>query len=188
MGLALSTVVASWIESQLFWISQAELAIPIRAELSSLIFQKAMRRKDVKGAKKSKKVVGVVKDDDNRKSPAEPVPEGKPAGEGKLEAEDSEEALTKQSTINLISVDAPRVSNFCSYNNFFPGSLWKVLVSFAFLLSLIGWQSLLAGALVMALIMPINIFFSKRYAAAQGRLMKVRDEKVGHTIIYILDT
>jgi ABC-type bacteriocin/lantibiotic exporter with double-glycine peptidase domain len=47
------------------------------------------------------------------------------------------------------------------------------------LLTLIGWQSLLAGIAVMALITPLNIYFSKRYATVQRNLMKVRDEKLG---------
>jgi ABC-type bacteriocin/lantibiotic exporter with double-glycine peptidase domain len=66
-----------------------------------------------------------------------------------------------------------------SYNNFFPGSIFKLTISFAFLLVLIGWQSLLAGIGVMAIIIPLNIFNSKRYAQIQRRLMKVRDEKLG---------
>lgn len=182
LALAVSTVITSSIESQVFWLSQSELAIPVRAQLSSLIFQKAMRRKDVKGAKKSKKAAEEVKNDDGRKSPAEPVTDGKPPGAEESEAKNNEEALTKQSTINLISVDAQRVSQFCNSNNYFPGSFFQLLFSFTFLLYLIGWQSLLAGIIFMALVMPINILFSKRYAAAQGRLMKVRDEKVSNPL------
>lgn len=66
-----------------------------------------------------------------------------------------------------------------SYNNYFPGSIFKLTISFAFLLVLIGWQSLLAGIVVMAVIVPFNIFNSKRYAKIQRNLMKVRDEKLG---------
>ena len=53
------------------------------------------------------------------------------------------------------------------------------MVSFAFLLSIIGWKALLAGFLAFFLTVPLNIIFSKRYAAAQDRLMKVRDAKMG---------
>jgi ABC-type multidrug transport system fused ATPase/permease subunit len=165
LALGLSTVVASWIESWLFWVSQADLALPVRAELASLIFRKAMRRKDVKGATKT------MNDANNRMGV---TPTNDSDGE-----EVSKEALTKQSTINLIGVDARRCGDFCSFNNYFPGSVFKLVISFSFLLTLIGWQSLLAGVGTMIIIFPINIFFSRRYAAAQGRLMKVRDEKLG---------
>lgn len=66
-----------------------------------------------------------------------------------------------------------------SYNNYFPGSVFKLTISFAFLLTLIGWQSLLAGIGVMALIVPLNIYFSRMYARVQRNLMKLRDEKLG---------
>jgi ABC-type multidrug transport system fused ATPase/permease subunit len=179
VALGISTVAASWVESWMFWISQAELTIPVRAELSSLVFQKAMRRKDVKGVSKK------VADDDDIAALNEAILTANSATEGnqpptaKPDPDDSEEALTKQTTINLIAVDARRIGDFMSYNNYFPGTVFKLVVSFAFLLTLVGWQSLLAGFTVWALTLPVNIYFSKRYAGAQGRLMKVRDEKLG---------
>ncbi|KAK4147281.1 P-loop containing nucleoside triphosphate hydrolase protein [Dichotomopilus funicola] len=159
--LALAITADSWVESYLLWLSSAELAIPVRAQLSSLIFEKAMRRRDVKSPVKSK-----------TKGADEP--------ETVAKEDDTEEANGgTQSTINLIGVDGQRVSNFCGYQHVFPGSLFKLVVSLAFLVSLLGWIPLLAGFSAMLAITPINIYVSKKYAAAQGRLMKVRDEKMG---------
>lgn len=170
--LTIATIGASWIESWLFWISQSDIAIPIRAQLSALIFQKAMRRKDVKGASKAKKETpaGPSISDASAVATSEDKPE--------LD-QDEADPKGKQSTVNLIGVDTKRVAEFCSFNYFFPGSLFKIIVSFAFLLSLIGWKALLAGFAAMALTIPLNIFFSKKYSAAQDRLMKVRDQKMG---------
>ena len=53
----------------------------------------------------------------------------------------------------------------------------KLGVSCWLLIDIIGWKALGAGLLGMLIILPINVFFSKRYAAAQGKLMVVRDEK-----------
>ena len=150
-------------------ISWSEVAMPIRSQVSALIFQKAMRRKDVKGASKSAK----------KETVDVPNLNGDTATD-KSEVEDDEaDPKGKQSTVNLIGVDTKRVSDFASFNNYFPGSLFKLIVSFAFLLSIIGWKALLAGFLVMSLTIPLNIYFSKRYSAAQDRLMKVRDVKMG---------
>ncbi|KAK0113328.1 hypothetical protein ONS95_013584 [Cadophora gregata] len=171
--LTIATIGAAWIESWLFWISWSEVAIPIRAQLAALIFQKAMRRKDVKGASKSAK----------KDTPAGPdmadASEAATAGDKPELEEDEADPKSKQNTVNLIGVDAKRVADFCSFNNYFPGSLFKLIVSFAFLLSIIGWQALLSGFLAMSLTIPLNIVFSRRYAAAQDRLMKVRDTKMG---------
>jgi ABC-type multidrug transport system fused ATPase/permease subunit len=171
--LTLTTIGSGWIESWLFWISWSEIAIPVRSQLSALIFQKAMRRKDVKGASKTKE-----------KEKAGPdfaeTPIGDSTAADKPEIEEEEDGPKgKQSTVNLIGVDTKRISDFCSFNNYFPGSLFKLVVSFAFLLSIIGWKALLAGFLAFFLTVPLNIIFSKRYAAAQDRLRKVRDAKMG---------
>ncbi|KAH9224216.1 P-loop containing nucleoside triphosphate hydrolase protein [Leptodontidium sp. 2 PMI_412] len=171
--LTIATIGAAWIESWLFWISWSEVAIPIRAQLAALIFQKAMRRKDVKGASKS------TKKEFSQGPDMADASQDAVAGD-KLElVEEDDDPKGKQSTVNLIGVDAKRVADFCSFNNYFPGSLFKLVVSFAFLLSIIGWQALLCGFLAMSLTIPLNIFFSRRYAAAQDRLMKVRDTKMG---------
>ena len=171
--LTFASIGSSWIESWLFWVSWSELAIPVRSQLSALIFQKAMRRKDVKGASKSLK-----NENDNGQDASEAALGDTTSGDKPEIKEEEGDPKGKQSTVNLIGVDTKRVSDFCSFNNYFPGSLFKLLVSFAFLWSIIGWKALLAGFLAMALTVPINIFFSRRYAAAQDRLMKVRDTKM----------
>ena len=175
LALTLASIGQSLIECWLYWVSWSELAIPIRAQLSALIFQKAMRRKDVKGASKSQhKEIG---DRDVVAAPEGPAGVTAAGDKPELEGEEGD-PKSKQSTVNLIGVDGKRVAEFCSFNNYFPGSLFKLLVSFAFLWSIIGWKALLAGFFAMALTIPINIFFSKKYAAAQDRLMKVRDVKM----------
>ncbi|KAI0018566.1 P-loop containing nucleoside triphosphate hydrolase protein [Xylariomycetidae sp. FL0641] len=177
--LLVTIIAQSWVESHVFWIMWAELSIPIRAQLSALIFQKSMRRKDVKEATK-KKPTSVES--------AEPTVTG-PAGvasnvdtpEAEDAAGDDDTEVTqqgKQSTVNLIGVDARRVSDFAAFNSYFPGSVFKLIVSILFLLELLGWKALLAGLATMLAIMPVNGYFSKRYSDAQDRLMKVRDEKM----------
>lgn len=163
--LGLAIVAQSWVESYVFWLSWAELTIPVRSQLSALIFEKAMRRKDVKGTGKSSKKAGAEETT-------------APDAEGEGEGDEEELKKSKQSTVNLIGVDAKRISDFCAFQNMFPGSLFKLIVSLAFLTSLLGWKALLSGFSSMLAIMPINIYFSKKYSAAQDRLMKTRDEKM----------
>jgi hypothetical protein len=129
-----------------------------------------MRRKDVKGASKTSK-----KENADVPNLAGDAATDKP----EVDEEDEADPKGKQSTVNLIGVDTKRVSDFASFNNYFPGSLFKLIVSFTFLISIIGWKALLTGFLAMSLTIPLNIYFSKRYSAAQDRLMKVRDIKMG---------
>ncbi|TVY82844.1 ATP-dependent bile acid permease [Lachnellula suecica] len=169
--LCVTSIGAQWVEAWLFWICWSEIAIPVRSQLGALIFQKAMRRKDVKGASKfTKKEAGDGSDISDAVGDA--------AVDKPEVGEEDSEPKGKQSTVNLIGVDAKRLSDFCSFNNYFPGSLFKLIISFAFLLTIIGWKSLLAGFAAMSLTIPLNIYFSRRYSAAQDRLMKVRDQKM----------
>ncbi|KAH8816370.1 putative ABC bile acid transporter [Xylogone sp. PMI_703] len=173
VGLFLTTIVASWIEAWLYWLSWAQLAIPIRSQISALIFKKALRRKQVHGVSKKK-----TKDDEPREGQNLADAPLNDADKPEIDEEDDSDPKGKQSTVNLIGVDAKRVSDFCSFNNYFPGSLFKLIVSFTFLISIIGWKSLLAGFLAMAVTVPINIYFSRKYSDAQDKLMKIRDVKM----------
>lgn len=182
LWLGVVIVAQNWVESQVYWLSWAELAIPVRGQVSALIFEKSMRKKDVKGTGRSSNKKTTEVDGSSEANVAGQVPISTAADHPEItEEQDEEEAIkkTKQGVVNLIGVDCKRVSDFMSFQNLFPGSLFKLIVSLAFLVSLLGWQALLAGFSVMVAIMPINIYFSKRYSQAQDRLMKVRDEKLG---------
>jgi ABC-type multidrug transport system fused ATPase/permease subunit len=169
--LAVAIIVQSWCEALLWWQAYSGLQIPIRAQLAALIFEKSMRRKDVKGDGKSTKTKGT----DFAETASNASSDQGKAGE---EEDDSEELKkTKQSTVNLIGVDGRRVSDFAAFQALFPQSLFQLIVSITFLISLLGWKALLAGLSAMVAIAPVNIYFSKRYSDAQDRLMKVRDEK-----------
>lgn len=175
--IGVAIIAQSWFESYVYWMSWAQLCIPIRAQLSSLIFRKAMRRKDVKEASKKKPASGSTEPTING---AVGVSDNADRPELEEAEEDDAENIkkSKQSTVNLIGVDAKRVSDFASFNNYFPGSVFKLIVSLTFLVNLLGWKALLAGFATMVVVLPINIYFSKQYSDAQDRLMKVRDEKM----------
>lgn len=177
--IAVALLIQQWVESYVYWLSWAQLSVPIRAQLSALIFQKSMRRKDVKEASKKKE----ASSSSTEPNIAGPIGEATTADRpdvNEIEEEDEAEQIkkSKQSTVNLIGVDAKRIADFAAFNNIFPGSLCKLIVSLAFLLELLGWQALVAGFSTMLAVMPVNIYFSKRYSEAQDRLMKVRDEKM----------
>ncbi|KAI0137590.1 putative ATP-binding cassette transporter protein [Hypoxylon sp. NC0597] len=177
--IAVSVLVQSWVEAYVYWLSWAQICVPIRAQLSALIFQKSMRRKDVKEASKKKKAASSESVEPNIAGPMGEASTADRPDIDDFEGDDDEQIRkSKQSTVNLIGVDAKRVSDFAAFNNIFPGSLFKLIVSLLFLLELLGWKALLAGFSTMLAVTPLNAYFSKRYSDAQDRLMKVRDEKM----------
>ncbi|KAI2616070.1 P-loop containing nucleoside triphosphate hydrolase protein [Hypoxylon sp. NC1633] len=175
--IAVSVLLNSWVEAWGYWISWAQLCVPIRAQLSSLIFQKSMRRKDVKEASK-KSNLSESTEPNFAGASGEASGASKPDIEEVVEDEAEQIKRSKQSTVNLIGVDAKRVSDFAGFNDMFASGLSELIVSLLFLVNLLGWKALLAGFSTMLALLPINIYFSRRYSDAQDRLMKVRDEKV----------
>ena len=185
VGLGLSMVVASWIEAWVFWITWSCLGLPVRFEMSAMIFSKAMRRKDVKGVQKAKgesdTISGpIINKSSGTKGEDTSPKKGGDSTKDKDETEEEGEGLQKsrQSTINLVGVDTKRVSDFSAFAFIIPAVITKLIVSMWFLDSMIGWKSLLSGLAVSAISTPFNIYCSKNYSSAQGDLMKVRDQKM----------
>jgi len=173
LALGALMVVTTVFESWLFFIVMADTGMPIRSLLSILVFSKATRRKDVKGDQKRQKEEGPAID--------AKANDGLKAGQKDGEDEDDEDdsgAKSRQSTVNLVGVDAKRVSDFCSFLYLYPGVVVKLIVSMIFLLDLIGWKSLTAGLVAFSISIPFNIILSKLYTKAQDKLMKQRDSKL----------
>jgi ABC-type multidrug transport system fused ATPase/permease subunit len=164
LALGALMFVSSTVEAWLFWVIYSRIGVPIYAELSAVIFAKAMRRKDAKHTKKS-----TGKDGSDTGKKAEQEAE-----------EDAEEALKKsrQSIINLAAVDARRISDFASFNYVIPLAIVKIIIGCGFLVQILGWRSAFAGLAVSALVTPLNIYAAKKYSNAQDRLMKFRDQKL----------
>ncbi|KAF1817293.1 P-loop containing nucleoside triphosphate hydrolase protein [Eremomyces bilateralis CBS 781.70] len=128
------------------------------------ILANSLRKKDVKSA--STKRTDIESDDDTKGTGA------------KEESEEENVNASRQSAINLVGVDVSRIADFAKFNMFLPGITFRLATSFYFLLSLIGWQALLAGLVTLVLLAPLNAHTAKKYTNAQGQLMAHRDRKV----------
>jgi len=157
----------------------SQLAVPVRNLLSTIIFMKSTRRKDVKGVKNAKKATAIG--DDLAVNLASGLKGEDTVVEKKEEEEDDETEnaqKSRQNTINLVGVDTNRVADFTSYVWIFPGTVVKLIVSFSFLYKLVGGIPLLCGIAAFFATLPLNIWFSKKYNGLQGELMKFRDLKM----------
>ncbi|KAK2795800.1 hypothetical protein FQN52_003650 [Onygenales sp. PD_12] len=170
-ALGVSMLVYSSIEAWLYWISFSKLSIPVYEQLSTVVFAKSMRRKNVKGAQKSARA------DDQLLAAGMPNATAEQSTKGE-DDEDGDPQKSNQATINLIAVDAKRVSDFAAYNYFIPATFVSLSTALTFLVLLIGWKSLCSGLLVSLLVTPINIIFARKYTGAQVTLMKLRDQKM----------
>ena len=175
IGLGVANSMSLWLESWQFFIVFMKIGVPIYEMLSSVVFGKAIRRKDIKGVGKKKEeqdhANGQVKGDagpkkaDNAKVPSD-------------EDEDGDPQKSRQSTINLVGVDSKRIADFATFSYIIFGSFVKIAVAVAFLVALIGWIPLLVGMIVPVIITPLNIYVTRNYSKTQDDLMKYRDQKM----------
>lgn len=172
LGLGVSMFLEATIEGWVFWIVYSKLAVPVQEQLSAVVFAKAMRRKDVRGTRKSEQNEGEAQHT--------PSSESEPATTKASVDDDEDENLqkTRQSTLNLVAIDAKRVSDFAAFNYIAYATVLKLAIAFIFIAHLIGWKSLVAGVIVSALITPANIYMSNQYSATQTEQMKFRDQKM----------
>ncbi|UKZ75371.1 hypothetical protein TrVFT333_003054 [Trichoderma virens FT-333] len=164
VSLALFSLTGQWLQGWVHWASMYKTSIPLRGQLSALIFEKSLKRKNVKMAEKEPE-----KTDDNE-------------AEGQNDAKKSDEEDTvlksRQAIVNLVGVDVRHVSNLASFQVFIISSFSNLFLYCGFLLNLIGFLPFAAGILAWAIVLPVNAFFTKKYMKYQATLMKNRDAKL----------
>lgn len=114
VGLFLAMLMNSWIESYMFWVV-TRVGVPVQNLLSTIIFMKSTRRKDVKGVKSAKKQIKKdANGDDLIVGLAAGLKDEDRVVDAKEEAEDDEAdnaQKSRQNTINLVGVDAKRITD-----------------------------------------------------------------------------
>lgn len=120
--LGLAILMSAWSQNWLLWIVLARLGLPVRTELSVMIFAKATRRKDVKGVQKPKRAtdtdvvnrtsvpIAFAGSNDQETAQTDSMSGSSPgqAEEVKVEAKSDEDVQkSRQSTINLVVRYAP---------------------------------------------------------------------------------
>ncbi|ODA77544.1 hypothetical protein RJ55_07173 [Drechmeria coniospora] len=169
--MGLFTLAEQWIDGWVMWYSITRLCIPIRGQLSALVFGKSLRRKNVKSAEKT--------DKDDKSSEDGKQKKDDDKGGHALNATDEASVLkSRQAIVNLVGVDAKHIADFSMMQFFIVNSVGKLVIYSGFLIRLIGWIPFAAGITAWALVLPINAWVSKTYMKAEDDLMKNRDNKL----------
>lgn len=176
-SLLIATLVETLVDYRVNWLMWSELGVPIRATMTTLIFEKMMKIKDCKEPPKDEGKVEEGKEavNVNGKKTNEPVPPK--TDDAKKAAEKKKVDQSQQDVINMFAVDTNQVGVFGAINQFYIMFASKFIVSVVFLWLLVGWESLAAGMIAIILAFPFNKIFAKRYGSYQKQLMKARDKK-----------
>jgi ABC-type multidrug transport system fused ATPase/permease subunit len=189
--LFVSGCLSALADGQALWIGR-KICIRLRAVIIGEIYAKALKRKAASGADK---VLGEEKKDDDKDEP-KGIKKMLTWGRKKkkaLEAPKQEDAKTPEAEsqvstgaiINLMAVDAFKVSEICAYLHF----LWantpvQVVLAVVLLYRILGYSSV-AGIGVMVVLLPINMYVAGQFAKIQKLILAATDARI-HTTNEVL--
>lgn len=195
--LPVTDVIRSFGDNQALWIGR-KICINVRAILVGEIYAKALRRKAASandsalGQKKTdgaesegkglvarvKRMLGLKKKDKSQNGTAATDANGAAEAAKKL---DPDEQANLGTIINLMSVDSFKVSEVTAYLHFLAAHAPTQLIVAVFLLYRVMGLSAIPGFIVMALLLPINIFFGKAFNSTQKTIMAATDKRIQTT-------
>src|SRR6478609_5471568 len=116
-------------EGWAYWYALESLALPIRSQISGLIFGKVLLRKNIRTAG----------GDDSVSEP------------DATSEEDEISLKSHQATVNLVGIDTERLFYFLQYHFLIITGVVKLTIFSIFLLRILGWLPLIVGIVAWAL-------------------------------------
>jgi ABC-type multidrug transport system fused ATPase/permease subunit len=191
--LFVSGCLSALADGQALWIGR-KICIRLRAVIIGEIYAKALKRRAAAG---TDKVLGEEKKDEDEEPTGlkRMFTFGKKKKDKKIsdttkEEDDAKKAngdaqVTTGTIINLMAVDAFKVSEICAYLHF----LWantpvQVVVAVYLLYRILGYSSI-AGIGMMMLLLPINMYVAKQFAVIQKLILAATDARI-HTTNEVL--
>lgn len=78
--------------------------------------------------------------------------------------------------VNLMSVDATRLQDLCTYGHIIWSALFQMFLAFVSLYNLLGWPSFV-GVAIMVVSVPVNTALARYMRTLSERTMKVKDKR-----------
>ncbi|KAJ4302925.1 Transporter of the ATP-binding cassette (ABC) [Kalmusia sp. IMI 367209] len=190
--LFVSGCLSALADGHALWIGR-KICIRLRAIVIGEIYAKALKRRAAAGADK---VLGQEK---KKKSESEPEAgrlkrimtfgrKKKKTTEVDKKEDDENQAdsqVTTGAIINLMAVDAFKVSEICAYLHFLWANTPVMIIGAVTLLYTILGYSSIAGIGMMVFLLPINLYVSKQFTSIQKVILAATDARI-HTTNEVL--
>lgn len=89
---------------------------------------------------------------------------------------DGRKSKTTGEIVTLMSVDAQRIQDVCTYGQTIWSAPFQILLALVSLYNLLGW-SMFAGVVVMLLMIPVNTFMARIIKKFKKKQMKCKDDR-----------
>lgn len=187
--LFVSGAASALADGMALWLGR-KLCIRLRAIIVGELYAKALRRRI---GTSTEKVLGEAKTDPNTRDTlwqrikrlGRKNKDNDPHGKKEGSDEEPEAQVTSGAIINLMAVDSFKVADISAYLHF----LWastpvQAIVAILLLYRILGFSSI-AGIGMMVLLLPINLYISKHFAAIQTKILAATDARI-HTTNEVL--
>ena len=184
--LFVSGATSALADNMALWIGR-KVCIRLRAIIVGELYAKALRRRI---GSSGEKVLGEANDTSATKDTI--LQKIKRLGRKKEKARnadgnnednkgESDSQVTSGAIINLMAVDSFKVADISAYLHF----LWantpvQAIVAVALLYQVLGFSSI-AGIGMMVVLLPINLYISKQFAAIQTKILAATDARINNT-------
>lgn len=167
------------------WIGR-KICIHLRSIMVAEIYAKTLRRRAVATTEtdKSDEKKTSMKDSLTKSSFKDKVLSvfRKKKGSGQrpdtAKTEDKNAQMNNGTIINLMSVDSFKVAEVSAYLHFLiPTVPVQLAIAVTLLYRILGWSSL-AGIIVMVCVLPLNIYFARKFSAVQKGIMSATDGRI----------
>lgn len=137
------------------------VCLRMRSVIIGEVYAKALRRKIT---------VSVINEDEDATLQDPAKKQNKNEGEKSKTAE-------LGAIINLMAIDAFKVSEVCGYLHYFSGAIIMIFVCLLALYQLLGWSALV-GASVICVTGPANYYFAKYLGNLQKAMLAITDKRI----------
>ncbi|PQE07873.1 ABC transporter protein [Rutstroemia sp. NJR-2017a WRK4] len=151
MAFGLTTFLSLWLQTIQDLFSWTKVSLPMRAQLSALVFEKITRRKDVKTFAGTNEDAESTGEDDFDK--------------------------TTQKLLNLLGVDVQRIADCASDLFSFIQAPFRLILAVVFLANVLDWRGVLLGISFVLVSSPATKYFSGKLLFYENALMQARDKK-----------
>ncbi|KAH3667094.1 hypothetical protein WICMUC_005441 [Wickerhamomyces mucosus] len=140
------------------------VCIRLKSIIISEIYSKALRRKTSQDDKPDNEGGKKVEQETNKGD--------------ELKLDDGEKTSANLGAIiNLMAVDAFKISEVCAYIHAIVGSIVMIIIAIALLYNLLGWSALV-GAFSILILSPINFLLVKWLGDLQKKTLKFTDKRI----------
>lgn len=153
------------------------VCLRMKAIIIGEVYAKALRRKITVTEVTDDSLDDSAEQDDKKKSKQQKKKDSKDSQDEEEKEEEPKKTAELGAIINLMAIDAFKVSEICGYLHYFVGAFLMIIVCISLLYGLLGWSALL-GSLSIIVLLPVNYKIANYLGDLQKEMLTITDKRI----------